>query len=273
MKGRRTIYTNYKKIDESNIIEVLRKVFPLHQQNAGEMDFLLDYESGEVNPIREKVYRKEIQNFIPDPLANYITEFKLGFEWGNPITFVQSDEDDIEDNEVLTKAISILNQNYRAQKNKTKQQELARFIEICGVGYTYVDINTEYEDGDSYFTIDVLDSRFAFVVRSKAYTDKRIVLAVSYLIDEEGRKLFTCFTKESRFEITDCLLKSLFISSSSSSVNCALYFSTSALYFCLSAFILLSLRSSLHTKNTASAISAVISPIPITIVVMFLSSL
>ena len=200
--GRKVIYTDEKTIEYGNLLEVLERAYSTHMTNALDENFLLDYEAGKVNPIREKTYRKDIQNFIPDPIANYIVEFKLGFEWGNPITFVQSDDDDKSNDEVdLTKAISILNQNYRAEKLKTKQQELARYIEICGVGYSYVDINTEYEEGDSYFTLNVLDPRTTFVVRSNAYTDKRIILAVSYRIDEQGKNWFTCFTKYSRFEV------------------------------------------------------------------------
>ena len=202
MLGRKNIYTKYKTIDRYNLLEVLNKSFPIHCENSADMDILLDYESGLVNPIPEKTARKDIQNFIPDPIANYIVEFKLGFEWGNPITFVQSDDDDKSNDKVdMTKALSLLNQNYRSQRLKTKQQELARYIEICGVGYTYIDVNMEWEEGDSYFTLDVFDPRTTFVVRSTAYTDKRIVLAVSFRYDENGNRLYTCFTKESRFEI------------------------------------------------------------------------
>ena len=200
--GRQTIFTNYKYIDKTNILEVIQKVFPLHEQNAFEINNLIDYESGDVPAIREKTYRKDIQNFIPDPIANYIVEFKLGFEWGNPITFIQSDDSDSTNDKVdITKAITRLNQCYRAQKIKTKLEELARFIEICGIGYTYVDVNMEWEEGDSLFTLDALDPRCAFVVRSTAYTDKRVVLGVSYRKDDEGNKLITCFTRNERFEL------------------------------------------------------------------------
>ena len=200
--GRKQIFTDYKFIDSSNLLEVLEKAFSVHCQNSTAIDYLLNYEAGEVNPIPEKTARKEIQHFVPDPIANYIVEFKLGFEWGNPITIVQSDDDDKTNDEInLTKAISVLNQNYRAQRLKTKQQELARYIEIGGVGYTYIDVNMDWEEGDSFFTLDVFDPRTTFVVRSTAYTDKRIVLAVSFRTDEQGDKHFTCFTKYSRFEV------------------------------------------------------------------------
>lgn len=201
--GRKIIFTDYKEVNKDNIIEILQKAYNVHQENAAQMDFLLKYEEGEVNKLREKTYRKDIQNFVPDPLASYIVEFKLGFEWGNPITFVQSDDDDVEDNEELTKAISILNQGYRSEGIKTKQQKLARFIEVTGLGYTYTDINTEYQDGDSYFNVNVLDPRFAFVIRSNAYVDKRIIMGVSFRFDSERRKHFTCFTKNERYEIVD----------------------------------------------------------------------
>lgn len=206
MKGRQVIYTEFAEINESNIINVLTKAYNVHLANKSEIEFLLDYEAGEVNPIREKVYRKEIQNFIPDSLANYITEFKLGFEWGNPFTFVQSDDDDVEDNDILTKAISLTNQNYRKQKIGKKQQELGRFVEICGVGYSFVDINRSERTNESPFTIDILDPRYTFVVRSTAYTDKRIVLAVSYRVATNAKgnkvKIFDCFTDSTRYTIS-----------------------------------------------------------------------
>lgn len=199
--GRKQIFTNEKEITRENLLDVLRKVIPEHNSNSTDMDYLIRYEAGDVTPIREKVYRKDIANFVPDPIANYIVEFKLGFEWGNPITFVQSDDDDVEDNETLTKALSMLNQNYRAQNIKTKQQQMARFLEICGVAYTYVDTNMEWQDGDSFFTVDVIDPRWGFVVRSNAFTDKRVILGVVFHKDDDGEFHYTCFTRTTRFEV------------------------------------------------------------------------
>ncbi len=108
-------------------------------------------------------------------MANEVTEFNLGFKWGNPITLVQNGDN--EDSN-LTEAIAELNSCYESQNARQKQQELARYVEIGGVGYVLIDVNTEYEDGESYFTYDVLDPRTTFVVRSTAYSDKRVILAV-----------------------------------------------------------------------------------------------
>lgn len=205
--GRKIIYTDQKTINNENILDVLRKAIMVHTTNAAEIDFLLNYEKGEVNPIREKVYRKDIANFVPDAIANFIVEFKLGFEWGNPFTYVQSDDGDLEVNSDLTKAISLTNKNFRKQKLNTKQQELGRYVEIGGVGYTYIDLNQEWLPGDSYFTWDILDPRYTFVIRSAAYTDKRIIMAVTYMEDELNVRHYTCFTKDTRFEISEDTIK------------------------------------------------------------------
>jgi SPP1 family phage portal protein len=201
-KGRKVIYTDEPVITRENIIPILQKAMPVFTQIASECEFLLRYEAGE-QPLQRKKpkqYRKDIDFENVDNVANEITEFKLGFNWGNPITLVQRGEKD-SGNEDEALAISLLNECYETDGNKSKTQELARFIEICGIGYTFVDINTEYEDGDSYFNVNVLDPRNAFIVRSSRYIDHRPMIGVTFRRDEIGNYHFTCFTKNDRFEI------------------------------------------------------------------------
>lgn len=202
--GRLEIFTDEPEITEKNVIRVLRNALPKHLINAARCDFLLNYEAGEQPLKRIKTYRKDINIEVSDNLANEITEFKLGFNWGNPITLVQRGERDSgKKNE--TKPISLLNECYRAEKHEAKTQQLARFVEICGIAFTYIDINTEYQDGDSYFTLNVLDPRTTFIIKSSYYVDHRPMLGVSYREDEMGNRYFTCFTKQQRFEISGAL--------------------------------------------------------------------
>ena len=70
------------------------------------------------------------------------------------------------------------------------------------MGYSYIDINTDYQDGDSYFTYNTLDPRTTFIIKSSYYVDHRPMLAVSYLEDEMGNRYYTCFSKYQRFEIS-----------------------------------------------------------------------
>lgn len=201
MQGRRIIYTDEKNINVNNVESVLRQAMITHSINVDRMNYLINYEEG-VQPInREKKYRADINCIVEDNIANEIVEFKTGYNWGYPITFVQRGESDSgTSNE--PKSIALLNECYDAAGNKKNKQELARFIEITGIGYTYTDINTDYTDGESPFINYTLDPRNAFVVRSSSVGHK-VLMGVTYSEDILGNKHYTCFTKDKRFEI-DC---------------------------------------------------------------------
>lgn len=199
--GRKVLYTDVEKITKDNIADVLRKVFSDHDENATKIQSLIEYEAGnQKKKARPKTYRSDIDNWCVDNVANEITEFKLSFNWGNPITLAMRDRNDKENTEIA-KGIFELNKFYDLQGNKAKQQELARYVEIGGVGYTYIDINTNYKEGESPFTIEVLDPRCTFVIRSSYYLDRRIMLSGTFSCDSLNSKRFTCFTDTERFEI------------------------------------------------------------------------
>lgn len=200
--GRYELFTDQPEITEDNIIPILREVFPMHQANASRINYLLEYEAGNQPLMRKKTYRPDIDCKIVDNVAHEITKFHIGYKWGIPITIVQRGEKDSgSENEV--DAISLLNEQYEMQEIKKKTQRLARFVEICGVGYTFVDINSE--DDEEYFNIEALDPRTTFVVRSNFYYDHRIMIAGTFRTDKSGNNYFTCFTKDNRFEITNLI--------------------------------------------------------------------
>lgn len=197
--GRAVIYTDYSEITYENIIEVLQKALPKHRMNAADIDYLHNYELGCQPLSRIKTYRPDINIESNDNVASEIIDFKLGFNWGNPISLIQRGTSKKED---LSEAIQELNDNYILADRDRVMLKLARDVEVCGVGYTYIDINIDYEEGESsYFTRDVLDPRCTFVVHSKAYPDKRVVLGVSYYKDIDEITHYSCFTKDRRYEI------------------------------------------------------------------------
>ena len=196
--GREEMFTDVPYITNENIQEVLRKAISTHRRNVARIDYLLNYEAGYQPLMRTKQYRKDIDCECVDNIANEVTEFNLGFKWGNPITLVQRGERTGEDE---IKAVSILNDCYETESIKTKTQKLGRFVEIDAIGYTYVDVNMDWQEGDSYFNIEALDPRNTFVVRSNYYIDKRVMLGVTYYTDEHGQEYYTCFTKDTRFDL------------------------------------------------------------------------
>ena len=203
-RGRQILYTSEPYITRDNIIPILQKLLPIHQQNADRIIFLANYEKGEQPIIRKtpKKYRPDIDCQCVDNVANEITDFKTSFHWGNPITLVQRGEDK-KNNLLYTDGISLLNQCYEAEEIRKKTQHLARNVEIGGLGYTYVDINMDEEDinqGGSYFKIESLEPTNTFVVRSNYYFDKRPMIGVTYR-EIDGVKYITAFTKDFRFEL------------------------------------------------------------------------
>lgn len=192
--GRKEIFTDKPYIDRDNIIEVLQKAIIVHQNNKADMDFLLAFDAG-IQPRRQqKVTRTEIDCIVVDSVANEVSTFWQSYFWSQPITMVQRNGNG--------EAISLLNKCYDAEGVESKTQKLGRFVEICGVGYSYIDLKPDYTDGDSYFQYEILDPRYTFIVRSSSI-DHRPMVAVTYHTDDDGRTHYTAITKDSRFEIDD----------------------------------------------------------------------
>lgn len=203
--GRKTLYTDVSEITYENVIDVVRKVIAGHEENAARIDYLLRYEAGEQPLTRKKVNKPYIDIHCVDNVANEITKFHIGYKWGIPITIIQRGEKDNGGNGEVD-AISLLNECYESQSIRKKTQELARYVEVCGIGYSYVGINTEWEDeSDSYFTVDILEPQTAFIIRSSYYRDKRPMLGVTFRRDSQGNKFYTCFSKDRRYEIKNLM--------------------------------------------------------------------
>ena len=198
LKGRRRIYTDFSNVNEDNITQILRDSMPIHDMNRQDMIFLLNYEKGEQPLMREKVARDDIDIHAIMNLSNLITTFKLGYVWGYPISTVQrsdklpKDTDSDKDND----AITLLNDFYYSEEKDSKDQEMARFVEICGLGYQMIDIKRDYEEGDSPFDLTVLSPLYTFVVYSSDIKHEP-VLGVTYTEDRLGnKKQFTCVAKD-----------------------------------------------------------------------------
>ena len=205
-KGRKKIYTDVPEVTERNVIQVLRDAIQVHSEVANDCESLMNFVAG-IQPLqREKTYRPDIDIVDVDNVADEITNFKTSFNWGNPITLVQHGDND-GGTATESEGIAELNACFDAEKIRQKTQELANYVEKVGIGYTYIDVNTDYEDGESYFKYVVLDPRNAFVVRSNYYPDQRIVMNVTFRQDTGGNKYYTVFTKDRRYEVVNAIAK------------------------------------------------------------------
>lgn len=204
--GRRRIYSDVEKITKENIFEVLEKAMVIHMKNANIMTTLMRYEKGIQPLVRKKIIRKEVNIKVQDNLANQITEFKLGYVWGQPITYVQRGNKDLKkstdkQNDTQDDAISMLNELNDSEYAFSKDQELGRYVEINGLGYQFVDIKKKYT-GSAPFDLATLNPLFTFCIyRNSALQEK--LAGVTFRRTEDGTVYYTVFTPDTRYEIKD----------------------------------------------------------------------
>ena len=200
--GRKTIMTHYPVIDQSNILDVIQSAMPIFRENAADCQFLLDYEKG-IQPLQRKTpkqFMKDIDFECVDGIPTEISDFWISFSYGTPICFVQRG-DITNSNQETAQAIAELNNQYALTDSTRDLQRLGRFVTITGIAYSYVNINIEWEEGEAYFTRDIIDPRCAFVVRSNYYPDRRVMLAATFSMDENRNIYMTAWTKDYCFQI------------------------------------------------------------------------
>lgn len=205
LTGREKIYTDEDHIGRDNLVDVLNKATYIHNRNVKQMEFLDRYERG-IQPLpRQKTIRPEINIEIEDNVANYVTEFKVGYLWSSPALLVQHGNKDSHktDEERDDAGISGLNESLRnGSMIAAKDQELARWVEICGIGHRFVDIKTDFsEESDAIVDIFTLDSRNAFCVYYNSM-GRRKALGVTYRTSK-GKTHYACYTNDVRYDVVD----------------------------------------------------------------------
>lgn len=214
--GRKQIFCDKTNIDKTNILEVLSDAYFIHEQNRAEMLYLFEYVKGR-QPIldREKQIRPEINEKIVDNMASEILEFKLGYEFGSPISYVQRARKDIKSRNALFSffkklftsdeskkedlRVSAINEMMVEECKAAKDLQLAKDVKTCGVGYRLI-LPKKIKTGVSVFDLLVLNPMNTFVVYSNdAYREP--ILGVSYFPHQDGSVTFGCYTKTSYFKI------------------------------------------------------------------------
>lgn len=198
--GRRNLYVDVKDISAENVVSVINAVKADFIVNQNACDRLLVIESGVMPLSRKKLIRPEIDIQTVDGIAHEVANFWESYVWGNPISLVQrglKDSGSPKEND----GIALLNECYTAENAGRKQRALGHFVEITGIGYTFIDIKSDWVEGDSYFELETLDPRYAFIVRSSLYADHRPVLGVTFREDNQGNTYYTAFSKDYRFEV------------------------------------------------------------------------
>lgn len=190
--GRRPIFLTPKngnnQLTPEELGEDLALCFKLHKDNREEINYLYNYVRG-IQPIltrEDKIIRSEINNMCVENLAKYITNFKNGYIWGEPILLIKNSngnsarekEEKEKYEEEKDKKVLLLNEFFQERFKHNRDQECGLWTIIGGVGYKCVLPNDSNTD-DIPFNLYTLDPRNTFI----AYTNdfkKEPYLAVTY---------------------------------------------------------------------------------------------
>lgn len=206
--GRIKLYTDYTQIDESNIQDVLNDLIFEIYENYRQIKMLKNYEKG-LQPIlqRNKKVRGDINNRVIVNHAHEIKEFKKGFTFGDPITYIQRARKDIRSaskddtfEEQTDIAVAQLNEMMYEQAKNSNDIKLADEFYTAGVGYRFVTANVNDDNEISAFSLYTLASEYTFVVYANT-VERQKVLAGTFVITNTGKVKLGCYTDEKYFEL------------------------------------------------------------------------
>ena len=200
--GRTIIYTNQNRIDESNIVKELNNALMYHTQNAREIEYLDRYYRGD-QPIlyRQKVNRPEVNNKVLVNLAYELVERKVAGICAEPIQYVLRGT-----NDAKSKQISELNAIMDGEDKQDCDIDICRWRSICGTAYRFIgndDVKGMLLD-ESDFSLSCENPMYTFVVY---HTNNKPAFSCQIREDNEGKKVYYCFTDSQYFIIQNGEIK------------------------------------------------------------------
>ena len=187
-----------------------------HAENIVEIKYLRNYVKG-VQPILDRVkeIRPEINIKAVFNRAAQIVEFKLNYEFGSPITFVQRSKEDGSDGNIDDKAVAKLNELLNYAKKPSVDLQIARDMKTCGVGYRLIEPN---QKKNRLIKTTSLNPETTFIVyRNDAYREP--ILGVTYFQNRDGNIRYSAYSNSTRYEFTAPMVSD----STSSIVNPSTY--------------------------------------------------
>ena len=189
--GLKIAYTDYERIDASNVVEVVGDTIRTFYRNRERADYLWRYKNGD-QPVlyREKVTREEINHPVAENHAFEIVRFLNGQETGEPIQAVSLSE-----SASVGKNVDKFNDYCRGANKQLRDVTSGEWTHATGTGFKAV----QRKDGDIPFRIVVPTPLNTYIVYQRS-TDEPI-LAVQMLKDQDGNDYKLCFTETHEYRI------------------------------------------------------------------------
>lgn len=180
--GRKRIYTDIVPTgdiakDIKIIPQILYNSIPVHNENTGAMDRLIDYFYNHTAiDAKEKISRPEVNNKVSVPRANTTVTTINSYCFSNPFKFIS-----LQAEQEITDELKNFNDVCELDNYASKLIETTQWSGITGIGYKFVSRPTErdIENGLYFKTTGDIDPRTAFCVYANTI-DKEKVLGVIF---------------------------------------------------------------------------------------------
>ena len=191
--GRTVLYTDALVVDDSNVGDILADAINDHDQNSTDIDYLYEYYKGD-QPInqRTKTYNSEINNKVVVNRAAEIVDFKVGYLLSAPIQYIDSANNDAED-DVASNDLDTMTRFCMLEDKDTSDLEVATWQSICGRAFRMLLPKDEVLEGESPFAIYTLDPRDTEVIYSSKLGHKPMMAFTSITLDDDS-KIYYCYT-------------------------------------------------------------------------------
>ena len=191
--GRQRILVDYTEVTSQNVIEILEKAEKIHEKNASDCDYLIQYFLGEQDILkREAASTSNTNNKVVVNYALPITREIVGYTLGSPVEFVARGDKQEE--------VQIINDSYDYESVNTTDMCAAIYASICGVGYYITLPSTEITKDNTPeipLVVDYLDPRSTFVVQSNVIGTPQLMSCT--IIETEEVTYHICYTDTNRF--------------------------------------------------------------------------
>ena len=189
--GLKRAYTDYERVDDSNIVDVVGNTIGIFYRNRVRADYLWRYKNGD-QPVlyRDKVVREDINNPIVENTAWSIIRFLNSQETGEPIQNISLSE-----KEEIGKYVDTFNNYCRAANKQARDIDCNEWTHTTGTGFKAVQII----DGEIPFRIVVPTPLNSYIVYQRN-TEEPLV-AVQMLQDADGNEYKKCYTSTHEYII------------------------------------------------------------------------
>ena len=195
--GRQRILVDYIEVNPQNVIEVLEKANKVHESNASDCDYLINYFLGDQDILyREASTTSNVNNKTVVNYALPITREIVGYTLGSPVEFIAKKDKQTE--------VQVINDSYDYESVNTTDMCAAIYASICGVGYYITLPSTEITKDNTPevpLVVDYLDPRSTFVVQSNTIGTPQIMSCT--IIETEEHTYHICYTDQYRLTVED----------------------------------------------------------------------